>query len=73
MSSDESKSVNSQASGSGLGERDVSDNIPKHLDIFFSLMFPLYPQKKKSNAAFQIILWALFCIILFTLGLFRID
>ncbi|KAA6365838.1 MAG: hypothetical protein EZS28_038635, partial [Streblomastix strix] len=56
-----------------LGERDVSDNIPKHLDIFFSLLFPLYPQKKKSNVAFQIILWALFCIILFTLGLFRID
>ncbi|KAA6377692.1 MAG: hypothetical protein EZS28_026781 [Streblomastix strix] len=73
MSSDESKSVSSRSSGSGLGERDVGDNIPKYLNIFFSLMFPLYPQKKKSNVAFQIILWALFCIILFTLGLFRID
>ncbi|KAA6380413.1 MAG: hypothetical protein EZS28_024061, partial [Streblomastix strix] len=37
MSSDESKSVNSQASGSGSGERDDREHTHKRLEVFFSL------------------------------------
>ncbi|KAA6393407.1 MAG: hypothetical protein EZS28_011067 [Streblomastix strix] len=73
MSGDESKSINSQGSTFTQGEHDAGDSLSKPQEIFFSLMFPLYPQKKKSSIVFHLILWALFCIILITLGLFRID
>ncbi|KAA6365872.1 MAG: hypothetical protein EZS28_038602, partial [Streblomastix strix] len=73
MSEDDKKSVASESNRSGMFERDTGGSLSKYLETFFSLMFPLYSQKKKSNAAFQIILWALFCLVLFTLGLFRVD
>ncbi|KAA6388332.1 MAG: hypothetical protein EZS28_016142 [Streblomastix strix] len=73
MSGDDSKSVNSQGSTLTQGGREGQEQVPKFLEIFFAQMFPLYPQKKKSSSALQLILWTLFNIIFLTFCLFRID
>ncbi|KAA6358325.1 MAG: hypothetical protein EZS28_046148 [Streblomastix strix] len=59
---------NRQTSSSSANER-----YSKADEILFSILFPLYSQKKNPNDAYDFILWLIGCIQLFTLAFFRID
>ncbi|KAA6396306.1 MAG: hypothetical protein EZS28_008169 [Streblomastix strix] len=73
MSGEESMSFTSQGSTMQMGNDDATARLPNYIHVFYQLMFPLYPQRKRDRLSYNIFIWIVNALILLSLSVYRID